>query len=976
MADAAEEGPQVLLAAGKPLLLLAYLVAHKGRWSSRETLTTLAWGERDDAHAKASLRQALYRLRQLLGRGALTEQGTSIQLTASLASDWDDATDAVTAGDDALLLATVNGSYLDGLEADDGDVGGGWLATERLRWERQLREAAVREGRRALVSGRTEAAIAHAEQALAAGADHLASWSLYLDALAATEVVTRIEDGVARLEAAGEHGLLGSIDPGGWRLLAKRIRRDIGREQPIGKAAGAAPGVPPFTGREAVLALVQQLLILPAEESRRIIAVIAGAGFGKTRLLRELRNRRHAAAGRLVQIEARGSESTSPYALLNRVVEALADLPEALGMDPLAARALVAVNPRLAERFPGIERTSLGAPSRAALASALGELIDAVSEHQALCLAVDDAQWGDRESTELLNGAFSAAGTGKAVYLLATRDLATLQPPHWHAVHLASLSTDDVAALLLSELPSLTAPLPHDAAVALQLVTGGVPIYVMRALQQLKLLAHAGSPGAVVAAIPSLVLHRDPAFPTDDADRHLLGYLAIAGGIVELAELGALPVASATAPLRDRLALLERAGLVAPRGSGVQLSHDLVQRQATEDLSAAEQRLLALQHVRWLSAHGSTLPELQRAVRICLVYGEVKEAAEAVRQWRRRVRGGPRGRALAALVVPAGTSRTTRWRIIVAAIRAFVPGGIALVLLFGWALVSWLSQPASLRLENNPRVPGIDPANLGRVRRNILPPILTVLDRLGRPSTTLDGQPLEITGWSPSVDSARMEAVEIVRDGWVAPTSLLVYSSLSDSHVVSFRVGRLPPLAVTLFRGFDHQSLEIIGGVMNGQIITAEQPEIRVAPGDSLIGFVRLRYSTPSQAALWMLAETSTMEPAIEDTATVITMHGGALRAVTEPLVRRRASLRPGRYWLMWVFAAERDAVSILSLTNWRCGAPRWDDSNDLSTFPDSMLKSVWGGGRLLVERDLCEVGKPPREAQQYSVATLRVVVE
>ncbi|HQW66039.1 MAG TPA: AAA family ATPase [Gemmatimonadales bacterium] len=976
--DSAE--PLVLLAAGKPLLLLAYLVAQQGRGTSRETLTTLGWGERDDAHAKASLRQALYRLRQLLGRDALTEEGTTIQCVAPLSSDWEDATRAVAAGDDALLLATVNGRYLDGLESDDGDLGGGWLAAERLRWERQLRDAAVREGRRQLVAGHTDAAIALAERALAAGTDHLAAWTLYLDGLAATEVVTRIEDGVARLEAAGEYGLLGTTDPGGWRLLAKRVRRDLTREAVAGERTPTAPGLLPFIGREAVLSHVQRLLLLPAGESRRIVAVIAGAGFGKSRFLRELRLRQHGSPVRLIQVEARRDDSSTPFALLNRVVEALAELPEALGMDPNAARALVAVNARLAERFPGIERAPLAAPSRAALDGALTDLIGAVGEHQPLCLAVDDAQWGDLESTELLNAAFSSAGTGRAVYLVATRDLVSLLPPHWHPVHLASLTTDDLVALLRTELPTFEEARQREAASALVLVTGGVPIYVMRALQQLTRLARAGAPSeALLAAIPALVLHRDPAFPTDDADRYLLGYLAIAGGIVEPDEFEALQAAGLTTLLRDRLAQLERAGLVVPRGKGFQLSHDLVQRQATEDLSAAEHRRLALQHARWLNAHGLTLPDLQRAVHLWLTHGAVAEAAEAVRQWRRRVAGGPRGRALAALILPAGTTRAIRWQITAAATPTFVRNGLAaaaVVGLVGWGITAWLAQPVSLRLDNVPRVPGIDPANVGRVQRNVLPPIFTVRDRLGRRTTALDGKPLEIAGWSPSVDSATLNATDVISGGRVASTTLRVYSSLADSHVVSFRVGRLRPIAVTVFRGFDHQSLDIVGGVMNGQLITRGQPEIRVSAGDSLVGFVELRYSTPSQAALWMLAETSTMGLAIEDTATVITLHGGALNAVTEPIVRRRAPRTPGRYWLMWVFAAERDAVSILSLTNWRCVTPRWNDGNDLATAPDSMLRSVWGGGRLLVQRDLCEDGMPAREGQRYSAATLRVVVE
>lgn len=975
---------RVLLPAGKPLLVLAYLAAHHPASVSRATLATLGWGTRDERHAKASLRQALYRLRQLLGRDALDGNDVSVRLAATLSSDWADATSHVLAGDDAALLAVLAGHFLEGLEDEDPDDLGNWIGAERTRWRLLEREAASREGRRALMEGRVEAAVALAERALAARDDLPVTWDLLLEALRATETATRLEDGLARLEAAGEHGLLGLADPSGWRLLIRRYRRLDGTvpipTAVVRRADGGAHtlGVLPFTGREAVLSHLQ-LLLLPASEPRRIIAVIAGAGFGKSRLLRELRLRWHDAVVRLIQVEARSNDASSPFALLNRVVEALADLPEASGMDPHAAKALIAVNSRLAERFPGIGGTPLATPTHAALGHALADLIGAVSEQQPLCLAVDDAQWGDLESTELLTAAFSSAGTGKAVYLIATRDLVSLLPPNWHAIHLASLSTEDITALLVSELPTLPRPQQHEAAMALLLVTGGVPIYVMRALQQLNLLASSGaSEDAIIGAIRTLVLHRDPAFPTGDADRHLLGYLAIAGGIVELAQLGALPGAGPPTQLQERLARLERAGLVVPRGDGFQLSHDLIQRQATEDLTAEEQRLLALQHAAWLSGHGQALPELQRAVRLCLTHGAAAEAAEAVRQWRRRVRGGPRGRALADLVLPVGTARRIRWRVTAAATPALLQGvtTVAVALAFiAWVIVGWLAQPASLRLENNPRVPPTDPAAVVRVRRNSLTPLFTVRDRLGRLSTALDGMALEITGWSPSVDSAKLESAEQVRGGLTTSSSLLVFSTLVDSHNVSFRVGRLPPLPVTVFRGFDHVSLRIVGGVMNGRVITAEQPEITVAPGDSLLGFVQLRYTTPSQAAVWMLAESSTMLPAIEDTATVITLHTGALDAVTEPIVKRRAPLRPGRYWLMWVFAAERDAVSILSLTNWRCGGPNWNDGNDMMTVSDSALASVWGGGMLQVERDLCEEGLPPRLLQLYPAATLVVVV-
>lgn len=488
----------------------------------------------------------------------MQEEGTTIRLRVDIASDHARASRAVADGDDASLLAAVRGRFLEGLEAED-DAGGSWLAAERMRWDRQLREAGVREGRRLLGTGRSEEALGLAELALASGADHLASWALYLDALAATGVVTRVEDGLARLEAAAEHGSLDTAESPGWRALARRIRRGLESGAAAAAAATSLPGTLPFTGRGALLAHLQRLLRLPPEESRRIIAVIASAGFGKSRLLRELRLRHGSASGVMVSVEARGGESTTPYSLLNRVVEALADLPDALGIDPEMAAVLVAANPRLTERFGSSARAIAALPARAVMAEALRELVNAVSEHQPLQLVVDDAQWGDAASLELLDGAFSGQGSGQAAWLFATRDLATAMPSHWHAFHLSSLTVEEIAELLSSELPALPARRQPDAAAALLLVTGGVPFYVMRALQRLNELASGGTAGdALLATIPTLVLHRDPAFPAGEVDRRLLGYLAIAGGSVGEEELGGLADSGSSSAVRDRLAQLER----------------------------------------------------------------------------------------------------------------------------------------------------------------------------------------------------------------------------------------------------------------------------------------------------------------------------------------------------------------------------------------------------------------------------------
>src|SRR6476646_4680373 len=57
----------VQIASRKARALLAILVCRTGEPISRETLTGMLWGDRPEAQARASLRQALSELRSALG---------------------------------------------------------------------------------------------------------------------------------------------------------------------------------------------------------------------------------------------------------------------------------------------------------------------------------------------------------------------------------------------------------------------------------------------------------------------------------------------------------------------------------------------------------------------------------------------------------------------------------------------------------------------------------------------------------------------------------------------------------------------------------------------------------------------------------------------------------------------------------------------------------------------------------------------
>src|SRR4051812_43794540 len=73
----------VNLASGKLAGLLAYLACTAPRPQSREKLSTLLWGSHFDSQAKQNLRQALARLRKVLGPGTLHSDGENVWLNAT-----------------------------------------------------------------------------------------------------------------------------------------------------------------------------------------------------------------------------------------------------------------------------------------------------------------------------------------------------------------------------------------------------------------------------------------------------------------------------------------------------------------------------------------------------------------------------------------------------------------------------------------------------------------------------------------------------------------------------------------------------------------------------------------------------------------------------------------------------------------------------------------------------------------------------
>lgn len=130
----------------KARAILAYLSSRVGEQVARETLTELLWGDRGEAQARASLRQALLEIRHCAER-LIDSDRDHLWIEA-------DRITLIDAGPDEAF------EDLDHITAEFDD----WLLVERSRLTREQLARLRNEAERELASGDAEAALAHSEE--------------------------------------------------------------------------------------------------------------------------------------------------------------------------------------------------------------------------------------------------------------------------------------------------------------------------------------------------------------------------------------------------------------------------------------------------------------------------------------------------------------------------------------------------------------------------------------------------------------------------------------------------------------------------------------------------------------------------------------------------------------------------------------------------------------------------------------------
>ena len=311
-----------------------------------------------------------------------------------------------------------------------------------------------------------------------------------------------------------------------------------------------------LVGRDADLKVLDASLDDLAAGRWSVIEVAGEPGIGKTRLLSELRGRGEARGYLVLTGRVADFEKTLPF---GPFVAAFEDYLAAMSDDQIEGIGSEELS-ELAGVFPALARFAVGRPTlqeeRYRSYRAVRSLLETLSWRRPLVVALDDLQWADAASGELLGHLLRSPPRGPVLLALAFRPAqlatpmaATLEQaarrPTVNRLDLTALNPDEAGALLgLDEHSDVRAQLHH--------LSGGNPFY----LEQLArsgwagrgpLAGTQGAPATVPLAVREALAAEIAAVAP--AARHLLDAGAVAGdpfdldlaaGIAELAPPQAL----------------------------------------------------------------------------------------------------------------------------------------------------------------------------------------------------------------------------------------------------------------------------------------------------------------------------------------------------------------------------------------------------------------------------------------------------
>jgi DNA-binding SARP family transcriptional activator len=387
----------------KPLALLAYLVLER-RPHSREALAGLLWGESPEVEARASLRQALKQLRDVLGDLVRAERAL-VEVTAPLACDVLTFREAAER-DPISAAGFAVPRFFEGASVRRAPQFEEWLSSTRGDLLRLYHQVLARLGQEAMAQCRWRDATELADRWLLSEpvsdqAAHLAIEARYLSGNRAGALAKFAEyrDLLAR-EAGCEPDR-------SLQALVRRVEAD--------RTTSDAPAItdqwytkaPRFeaslVGRDGQWKALTAAWKTALRGRGHIVLIDGESGVGKTRLADEFLRWVVAEGGTAMRGRSHDRRAGTPY---EPVVEVLRCALAAPGVAGTAPEWLVEVGrlvPELRERFPALPFA--GAPRATEgwrLFEGVAQLLVALAAERPVAIVVDDLQWCDEDSCNLI----------------------------------------------------------------------------------------------------------------------------------------------------------------------------------------------------------------------------------------------------------------------------------------------------------------------------------------------------------------------------------------------------------------------------------------------------------------------------------------------------------------------------------------------------------------------------------------------
>jgi len=380
-----------------------------------------------------------------------------------------------------------------------------------------------------------------------------------------------------------------------------------------GPATGGAGDATPFVGRSHEYGLLIGLIARLTAGTGYTVLIEGEPGIGKSRLLREVTRYAQAPGLPIHATNCYEIERATPYqSVIGLVTRALDLVSDAAlrSLAPVSLAELAALVPEIGERFPDLPQLSNDFPEarQARLSRAVDQLLEASRGGRPAVLMVDDIQWADDASAQVLHYLARHAAQRPVLVIYAYRDEA-IDSDERFAQLIESLRREtgarrvSLARLGYAETESIVAAL-SDAklgapvlAERLHRETEGNPFFLMSILQSLSEgetrlePLSGGAPGLLPDALRAAVRVRLACVPK--AIRPLLEAAAVLGRRFDFDTL--LDVTrEPEAQLFDAVEALVKRRLLReePEGGVYDFSHDKLREVVYRDIGGARRRLL------------------------------------------------------------------------------------------------------------------------------------------------------------------------------------------------------------------------------------------------------------------------------------------------------------------------------------------------------------------------------------------------